>query len=96
MKKEKVATKDVFCDSCRQDTQHKVENDRNAELLLTCQTCGSFIKLPGNLSEAEQNEQLAQYKAANSGKKEVVAEPTQDEDLVGDGVEGTPEETPQE
>lgn len=93
MAKEKKPTKQVFCDSCRQETEHTSEFDRNSEQVLTCTRCGAFIKLPANLSKEEEKEQLEVYKAANAGPKEVITGPASDEDLIGEEVKEETEET---
>lgn len=65
-KKDKI--RNIFCTKEQKETDHVVTIDANGEFVLTCSSCKSFIKLPGELKKEDIDKALKAHKDENEGK----------------------------
>lgn len=65
-KKDKI--RKVLCTKEQKETDHIVTIDANGEFVLTCSSCKSFIKLPGELKKEDIDKTLDAHKKENEGK----------------------------
>lgn len=78
----KPKTIEIFCAKCQEDTPHTGTVDLNGELVLTCQDCEGFIKLPAGMTLEEKQAYLSDHKESNSGQVNIAGSYKELEELM--------------
>lgn len=58
----------MFCANDQRETEHTLDIDGNAEVVLTCVECGRFQKLPAGTTAEDIKVFVEKHKASNEGQ----------------------------